>query len=605
MRRRFAVSAGAVACGAMVLAGVVVPPGASAAGPRPADRTSRTEARRIAAVKSPTIRWKDCSALVDRGQCGSLRVPLDYDRPNGPWIDIALFKVKAAKPSQRQGTLFLNPGGPGGSGVAIAAAASRFLSPALLDRFDVVGFDPRGTNLSTNVRCWKDANAQARTFALAPAVPVTATEQQRMAAFARQVGRACSTGGRPMSASMSTAEVARDLEVMRRAVGDEKLTYLGFSYGTYLGAAYANLFPDRAGRLVVDGVLDPVAWAGTRKTRDVPLENRILSAKAQSRALQQFFARCVKAGRPTCAMLEHGDPARNFTTMVAALRSGRSISWKDPASGLTLAVDLEAVLATIDSVLRGTVVDVLDSYLADIYGALAAPASSTARAGYLRQAVRLQDAVRTMSGAGSTALRRQLADRFGVNWPYANSLDAYQSVLCTDGLHGRKATDWIAWARRTEARYPLFGSQVVWSSAPCARTTWTAHDEDAYRGPFTKRTGTPVLVVGNYWDPATAYEGARGLARRLGNARLLTSDNWGHTAYGTSDCVTKAIDTYLLTGRTPKAGTVCHSDLQPFTASAAPLGTTGSRSTSPSPDAALADRRTALESALRGPGARR
>ena len=598
MKRRFGLGAVAATCGALVLAGVVTPPGATAAG-APADRTSRTEARRVAAVKSPTIRWSDCSALVTRGRCGSLRVPLDYDRPNGPWIDIALFKVTAAKPRLKQGTLFLNPGGPGGSGVEIATVAPRFLGKEVLDRFDVVGFDPRGTNLSTNVRCWPDANAQALAYKDSPAVPLTTADRRLTAKVARQVGRACSTTGRPLSASMSTAEVARDLEVMRRAVGDRKLNYLGFSYGTYLGAVYANMFPDRAGRLVVDGVLDPVGWSGTRATRNIPLENRIRSAEAGTTALNEFFERCVGVGTSKCAMLKHGDPAANFKALVARLRGGGTITWTDP-DGRSLSVDLPSVLFTVDGILRGRSVDLLDEYLAAAFAAMKAPTTSAALAGSVKEAARLQSAVRAASDG--TTLQQGLAKRYGVTWPYQNGPEAYQSVLCTDGLHPARTTDWIGFARRTEAKYPLFGGVQVWASAACARNSWTARDEDAYRGVFSRRTRTPVLVVGNYWDPATSYKGAQALARVLGNGRLVSSDNWGHTAYGSSACVTDAIDAYLVTGVVPRKGTVCHSTEQPFSSGAARLSAVGRDGAPSAAGAGLAARRSALESALAGAG---
>ena len=137
-------------------------------------------------------------------------------------------------------------------------------------------------------------------------------------------------------------------------------------------------------------------------------------------------------------------------------------------------------------------------------------------------------------------------------------------MLCTDGLNPASAASWPAWAAAADRRAKYFGRLWTWTSAPCASRTWTARDEDVYRGPFTHRTVAPVLVVGTRWDPATNYEGAVAAARLLPNSRLLSNDNWGHTSYGSSQCVTDAVDTYLLTQKVPARGTLCHGDIQPF-----------------------------------------
>ena len=142
-------------------------------------------------------------------------------------------------------------------------------------------------------------------------------------------------------------------------------------------------------------------------------------------------------------------------------------------------------------------------------------------------------------------------------------------MLCTDGRNPATAEEWVPASAAADAAAPGFGPLWTWASAPCASSTWTVRDEDAYTGPFTRRTAAPVLVVGNYWDPATNYEGAVAAAGLLPRSSLLSSDSWGHTAYGTSACVTDAVDAYLLTGQTPAAGTVCTGDVQPFTE---PLG---------------------------------
>lgn len=247
-----------------------------------ADRTSKTEARRVDRVKTPKLKWVE--AEEGSGYAATVKVPRDYDKPTGATVTLALFKVPAADPARRIGTLFLNPGGPGGSGVDIALAATSFLSQSVLDRFDIIGFDPRGTNASSRVRCFSSSGRQGAALAgMSSAFPSTGTEEKSFIAAGKKLASGCSGYGAAMASSMSTAEVARDLDVLRRAVGDAKLNYLGYSYGSYLGAVYANMFPDRFRAMVIDGVLDPAAYAGTKATRSVPTSLRIRSAEASWR----------------------------------------------------------------------------------------------------------------------------------------------------------------------------------------------------------------------------------------------------------------------------------------------------------------------------------
>ena len=154
--------------------------------------------------------------------------------------------------------------------------------------------------------------------------------------------------------------------------------------------------------------------------------------------------------------------------------------------------------------------------------------------------------------------------RSNFNFPYNNSLDAFLSVTCTDSVNAKNLSKFGAIGAKADARAKYFGRSWLWSTAACSSSRWTAKDEDSWRGPFNRRTRAPVLVVGNYWDPATRYEGAETAARLLPNSRLLTSDSWGHTAYGTSDCVTSAVERYLVSVTLPAAGTTCVGDIQPF-----------------------------------------
>jgi len=563
----------AMTVGALALGAGVATASATSAAPAatavPA-KTSALEAKRVGSVPTPKPDWFDCSEVVGpRAECGTVQLPLDYDAPKGATTEVALLRIRVADPSKKVGTLFLNPGGPGGSGVSIAAAAPSFLSKSLLAKFDVVGFDPRGTNFSDNVKCFKNLGAQAKQLKpiLQTPFPLGATERASYIGASEKFGKACSTTGKPLAASMSTAEVARDMDVLRRVVGDKKLTYLGFSYGTYLGNVYANLFPDRVRAVVIDGVLDPIAWAGRASTADIPQTQRLKAGEGSSRALQEILKRCQKAGPTKCNFAGLGDPELVYDKIVASIKK-KPVSLTDidgnEVMKLTYPVLVSWLLSDLYSSIAGDIVDWDLSWFADLTSAGPVPASATEKKA-ARASLVARFKQKKAAEAKATAKTARLATSLGFGFPYDNSPEAFQSVLCTDGLNPAKASSWGTSSKYADLSAPGFGPLWTWESAPCASTTWTAQDEDAYRGSFTHTTAAPVLVVGNYWDPATNYEGAVRAAALLPNSRLLSSDSWGHTAYGTSTCVTGAVDTYLITGKTPKAGKVCKGADQPFT----------------------------------------
>jgi len=530
-----------------LLAGVVVAPAGSAVATAAGDVTSQQEAERVDRVPTPELKWYAC---YGRAQCATVRLPLDYDEPDGESVEIALLRVKARKQASRIGSLFVNPGGPGGSGTDMAAMASGFLSDSVLDRFDVVGFDPRGMGASDNVKCFSSTREQvAAQKQLNKFFPYGAVEEAAYAKTARAIGRACSTTGAALAGAMSTAEAARDLDVLRRAVGDAKLTYLGFSYGTVLGQYYANMFPDRVRALALDGVVNPKSWTGGPANQGSLQDDRLRSADAAYRALRELLIRCNRAGAKRCAFAG-GDPQRHFAAIARALRVKPLVlgRFDGRTARLTYADFIGLTLTGLYSADAG---DFVTSLAAMVETLLAAPAGKTAK-------------------QRSVAVAQLRAHLSRVRTPardflYDNSVEAYSGVICTDADHPQATTLWPALTVAEDARAPYFGRAWGWGTVFCAGDTWTVRDEDAYRGPFSRHTSAPVLFVGNTWDPATSYRQAMSAAKLLPGSRLLSSDNWGHTAYGTSTCVTTAVDRYLLRGTLPAAGTVCHSPIQPFT----------------------------------------
>jgi len=506
-----------------------------------ADRTGPDWARLADRVPAPVLRWTTCGKA---DQCATAQLPLSYRHPRGGKIKVALLRVPARDPRHRLGTIFVNPGGPGDPARGFAALLPQALPGAVLDRFDIVGVDPRGVGGSTPLRCFRIRARQNRTdapFAATP-FPYTPARQRSWIGAARALGRACSTTGRRTASAMSTTDDALDLDVLRRAVGDRKLTYFGESYGSYLGLVYANMFPGRIRALAIDGIVDPRALVGTRADADVPVFDRMGAAAASYRALRELLELCQRAGRPRCSFASAHTPAR-FARLAATLRA-RPLRLAAPG--------IKTVTFAYPDLIADT-----EHWMHD-------------PAGYRGLFAELTDLERLSApggaGPGRAALTRALLRlRSQVQGPPPLDNQAQSGEGCADALSAANLASWPRAAAAADRRAPYFGAFYAWISLPCARDTWTVRDPDVYRGPFDRRTDAPVLVVGARWDPVTSYGNAVNVARMLPDSRLISSDNWGHESAGTSACVDNAIFGYLLRPLAPAPKVMhCRGDVQPF-----------------------------------------
>ena len=337
---------------------------------------------------------------------------------------------------------------------------------------------------------------------------------------------------------MSTANVARDLDLLRRAVGDAKLTYAGYSYGSYLGSTYANLFPGKVRALVVDGVLDPVAWSTGRgdQARTLPFSTRLRSAKGAYETLLQFLELC-DAGGPNCAFSE-GNPVRRFDRLAKRLLR-EPVEFPDGEGGTFLVTYNELIGAT-----RGVLYD---------------PVS------WPDWAVVLQQLWELTSPATAAASLNAVQARLGVGFQqedYPNFVEGFPGVACSETHNPSNVGAWARAARAQDRQFPYFGRPWTWFTSICQ--PWPGWDKDHYDGPWNRTTANPVLVVGNLFDPATPYHGAVTVDRLLPRSRLLTLAGWGHTSLGVSSCVDAYVSRYFLTTRVPPRGTVCEPDVVPF-----------------------------------------
>ena len=438
-------------------------------------------------------------------------------------------KLPASNPAQRIGTVFINPGGPGDSGVGLLLSDfGDDLAENLAGRFDVVGFDPRGVAGSDPLHCFDSAQQLEAFFAAQPIFPYQRRQERPFFRHQRQLASECLDDRQVIARHMSTADVARDLDLLRRAVGDPKLSYLGFSYGSYLGNTYANLFPNKIRALVIDGVLDPRLWSSG---------GQIISDRVATQEVFDEFLRLCDAAGPTCPFLTAGGSAARWRALTERLRREPLVS----GPYFTYTYDLliaDAAGAMYAPEVWPEYADFLDG-IAD-----AALADQPAAAALVTQRNRLLERLTPA---------RQEAD-------YPNGWDAYYGNHCADTEYPKKFKTYraIGWYAEHGS---LFGDYWWWDNAACA--DWpTAPDH--YVGPWSTETSAPVLVVGNFFDPATDYAGARASVRLLRNSRLLSYAGWGHTAYGRSDCANDHIDRYLLTGALPPAGTVCPANPNPF-----------------------------------------
>jgi pimeloyl-ACP methyl ester carboxylesterase len=485
-----------------------------------------------AAPPVPVLNWNPCS--TDGADCAMAQVPLDYDEPAGATTYIVLARY-AADPATKIGTVFVNFGGPGVSGVArlIGSGFGLTLRALLLGRFDVVAFDPRGVGYSDPIQCFDTEGDRAAFNALQPIFPYF-DEQERpyFDAYSSLAAR-CLGRGQPIALHMSTADAARDLDLLRQAVDDERITYLGFSYGSYLGNTYANMFPDKVRALAIDGVLNPLIWT---------IGRQISSDRVAAAAVAEEFNRlCDEAAAVNPAYCFMSGPQGAAATYAAVAES----------------------LKQTPIVLPGGSLYTYDMLIAQTVGCMYTPEQWPACANFVALLAS------ALQGDGDAATRADATLRGIVDtWrsadagrAYNNQFDASLGVMCADTQYRNPFAYYAAldgWA----AKGSVFGPYWWWFNVSCAR--WPL-SPDRYAGPWTARTSAPVLVIGNYFDPATDYAGAQAAAKWLKNARLLSYAGWGHCAFPRANaCVVGHVVRYLLDGSLPPEGTVCPANPSPF-----------------------------------------
>lgn len=483
---------------------------ACSAGPPQTLRRSPSPTKSPVAVASPSpplpvpapLNWQSCN---DTFQCATLQVPLDYSQAAGERIGVAMIRLPARDPAHRIGSLLTDPGGPGASGIDFVQGATRQRMDAYRDRFDIVGFDPRGSGKSRPVHCLDAAGTER--FLELDQVPDDAAERQALLDASERYAAACEANAGPLLPHLAAPTVALDMEEMRMALGDRALTYIGLSYGSLLGETYADLFPTRVRAIDLDGVVDP----------NLGLDGFIHDqAVAYDDALTRFLAACTT-----------GPCTYN------ADRAGRQRLLE-----LTASIDRHPLAVGSRSIGPG-----------GLAYAVAEGVTSPRSWNNLSEALTLAG---KGDGRGILFLFDAYAQR-GADGTYGNLFDIYNAVICTDRQSPPvDALDSLAADLKGTA--PYFGAATVYEALPClfwrAPATGRAHPVRAHGAP-------PILVVGGTHDPATPFKWAKAVAAELESGVLLTREGDGHVSFGRTACIDDAVAAYLIDLRVPPAGTVC------------------------------------------------
>lgn len=470
-------------------------------------------------IASPGITWSGCGARL---QCARVSVPLEWSKPAGAKITLAVIRHLASKPNMRMGTLFFNPGGPGVSGVSTVREAGDELDTFGGGRFDVVSWDPRGTGASTHARCFANLHAVAK-FWGDLGVPTTAATAPAYLRKTVEFARHCGEMSAALLPNITTAETARDLDYLRKLLGEQQVTYLGWSYGSFLGTTYANMFPTRVRAMVLDGIVDPITYVAGR-------EPSLANGEADADLVfGKFESLCDRAGPSRCALAGDEPAAQGITRLIARLRRAPISAPSAPGGRLSYGDFLTALFLTVRS-----------------------PDQWPQLAKDIRAAER---------GDGSALETAALTLRSPSGY---QQLEAPIAIACADSPAQNPPQAWPAVTKRLTAISFIYGPlSSWWLWAPCA--SWPVASTNRYTGPWRARTKTPILLISTRYDPNTPYANGQRLQRLLGNAVLLTHDGYGHTSTADpSACVERAERRYLMALIVPRRGSVCPSDRAPF-----------------------------------------
>ncbi|MBW3084555.1 hypothetical protein KEM60_00743 [Austwickia sp. TVS 96-490-7B] len=489
---------------------------------------------------TPALDWQPCSGNSGY-ECTKALVPLDYAAPQGPFIELSLQRLPARNADERQGSIFINPGGPGGSALESLSYFVDVLGNQVTQNYDVVAMDPRGIGESSKMVCWSRQPGPGVELASYPTTKQQYNATVKVENFIRTM---CGESARPILDHMSTGDVARDLELLRKAIGDDVLNFYGMSYGTHLGATYAAMFPQSTGRMILDGVLDPVEWTTGRgnAAKTVPVAARVGSAASAEETLRAAFAACRDAGSACRAGARIEE---EWDSIIGRLRQGPAVGASTAQYTLETELSTAAFSLAQPEGIRSVIQEIHWHYndLANGEGLGATrrrEITPTKKAKFTPAPPRVAP-IPPISPMPDDAVAQGEFPKYG--------------VMCTDAVNPKDPKAWWNYAQRPEVQQSLFGPAWSWTSSLCAG--WPGSTKGAFRGPFYPQVQTPPLVVGNKHDPATPLVNAQKVAAATPGARLITTNLFGHVAGDRSTCALTRMRDYMSTGRLPEKDVNC------------------------------------------------
>ena len=482
------------------------------------------------------LTWTDCTddATGTAFQCATVTVPLDYDNPQGKTITVSLKKLPSTSPSPR-GSVFLNPGGPGGSGISLIESQAELYKSGdlseVLANYDVIGFDPRGVGQSTPITCWTPEDVQAILAGQAevPFSPLTPGSAADIVTQGSREAAACEehTEVPEILDHADTRSVARDMDVMRALVGDKDLNYLGYSYGTYLGAVYTELFPDNIGRVVLDSAMDPTM------ARQDPMEG---DAAAGEQSLRTYIeSQQGQAGFPLSGTTDAA--VAQLATFLDGLDADPlTVSGSGTPLNRAKAVDAISKLVT-------TSPDKWPLLTEGLTQAMNAHDGSALKAN--------ADAVSGNSAPPTT--EKQVVEQL-------QGLKVFSANRCLDFPDAGNESSWDAALASYHHDYPVFHSLLPQYDAFCHGWGHTSRTEAV---DVDVEATNPMLVIGILHDPQTPYPWSKALVSKIRNSHLLSVDMYGHGATGSNACTSAKVSDYLVNGTLPSDGEICPADPEP------------------------------------------
>ena len=482
------------------------------------------------------LTWTDCTddATGTAFQCATVTVPLDYDNPQGQTITVALKKLPSTSSSPR-GSVFLNPGGPGGSGISVIESQAELYKSGdlseVLANYDVIGFDPRGVGQSPPITCWTPEDVQAILAGQAevPFSPLTPGSAADIVTQGSREAAACEehTEVPEILDHADTRSVARDMDVMRALVGDKDLNYLGYSYGTYLGAVYTELFPDNIGRVVLDSAMDPTM------ARQDPMEG---DAAAGEQSLRTYIeSQQGQAGFPLSGTTDAA--VAQLATFLDGLDADPlTVSGSGTPLNRAKAVDAISKLVT-------TSPDKWPLLTEGLTQAMNAHDGSALKAN--------ADAVSGNSAPPTT--EKQVVEQL-------QGLKVFSANRCLDFPDAGNESSWDAALASYHHDYPVFHSLLPQYDAFCHGWGHTSRTEAV---DVDVEATNPMLVIGILHDPQTPYPWSKALVSKIRNSHLLSVDMYGHGATGSNACTSAKVSDYLVNGTLPSDGEICPADPEP------------------------------------------